>query len=179
MTVWQGFPGICVRQGQDSGNARPGSVGVPPLPVMKSGKATVSDIEKTCAELRSEYQDRYSTVLREAIEAGRVRDYLLAMDEPDALDAEQPVPPLFLLTLGRVRRPVSGTHSVMKAGDEYSFSAPVHVGDVITISCSIPPVVHKRGSLGDMFFVTIECSYVNQDGLEVGTSRKKSLVWRG
>ena len=140
---------------------------------------TALDIEKICADLQNDYADRYRSVRREAIEAGRVRDYLLAIDEPAELQSGQPVPPLFLLTLGRVRRPVSGQWSAMKAGDEYAFIAPVHVGDVITITCAIPPVTHKRGSLGDMFLVAIECSYVNQDGLEVGTSRKKSIVWGG
>lgn len=144
-----------------------------------SGKAIALDIEKICTDLQNDYADRYRSVRREAIEAGRVRDYLLAMDEPAKLQVGQPVPPLFLLTLGRVRRPVSGKWSAMKAGDEYSFIAPVYVGDLITITCRIPPVTHKRGSLGDMFLVTIECSYVNQDGLEVGTSRKKSIVWGG
>jgi hypothetical protein len=137
------------------------------------------DIEHFCRDVQAEYEERYRVVCHEAIEAGRVRDFLLAMDEPAELAPGTAVPSLFLLTLGRVRRPVSGRWSALKAGDEYSFVAPVHVGDVISITCTIPPVKHKRGSLGDMFFVDIECSYVNQDGVEVGASRKKSIVWPG
>lgn len=137
------------------------------------------DIEHFCRDVQADYEARYREVRHEPIEAGRVRDFLLAMDEPAELLPGTAVPPLFLLTLGRVRRPVSGRWSAMKAGDEYDFHAPVHVGDVISITCAIPPVTHKRGSLGDMFFVDIECSYVNQDGVEVGTSRKKSIVLPG
>ena len=137
------------------------------------------DIEQFCRDVQSEYEERYRVVRHETIEAGRVRDFLLAMDEPAELLPGAAIPSLFLLTLGRVRRPVSGRWSAMKAGDEYAFVAPVHVGDVISITCTIPPVKYKRGSLGDMFFVDIECSYVNQDGVEVGTSRKKSIVWPG
>lgn len=127
--------------------------------------------------IRAEYRERYREVRRDPVELGRVRDFLLALDEPADIGPGDHVPPLFLLTLGRVRRPVSGRWSAMKLGDEYAFDAPVCIGDVVTVECEVPPVTRKTGSRGEMFVVHIDCRYTNQHGVVVGTSRKTSVLF--
>ena len=75
--------------------------------------------------LARDLAERFGAVFVQTIEAGRVRDYLCALDEP-APGPGDPVPPLFLLTLGRQRRPhleqnTGGTCGV-NAGDSFEFS---------------------------------------------------------
>lgn len=127
--------------------------------------------------LREEYEARYNVTKVEPIELGRVRDYLLAMDEPADLGAGDVVPPLFLLTLGRTRRPQPSKGGAVKAGDDYEFLAPVRVGDTITIDGRVAAVEEKQGKMGQMFLMVTELTYTNQRGEKVGVSRGSSLRW--
>ena len=129
------------------------------------------------AEIRADYLARYGEPRRETVEAGRVRDYLSALNEPADLAANAPVPALFLLTLGRTRRPQPARGSAVNAGDEYEFLAPVHVGDVITIERHLLGVDEKEGKQGKMFLTRAEATYVNQHGTLVARARLNTLRW--
>jgi hypothetical protein len=73
-------------------------------------------------EIRGEYESRYGGPRHEAVELGRVKDYLLAMDEPADVGPGDVVPALFVLTLGRTRRPQPSKGSAVNAGDDYEFA---------------------------------------------------------
>jgi hypothetical protein len=129
-------------------------------------------------EIRADYIARYGTPRTEVVEAGRVRDYLLALDEPaDLVQPGAPVPPLFLLTLGRTRRPQPARGSAVNAGDEFEFFAPVYMGDRITIERQVLGVDEKQGKQGKMYLTRAEAKYVNQDGTLVGRALLNTLRW--
>jgi hypothetical protein len=128
-------------------------------------------------QIRSDYLARYGTPVAERIEAGRVRDFLLAMDEPANLDTGVPVPPLFLLTLGRIRRPQPSRGSAVNAGDEFEFLGPVRIGDIITSCRRVVSVEAKHGSRGQMYLTKAEATYVNQRGETVAVARQSTLRW--
>jgi N-terminal half of MaoC dehydratase len=129
------------------------------------------------AEIQADYLARYGEPRHEIVEAGRVRDYLLALNEPADLAANAAVPALFLLTLGRTRRPQPARGSAVNAGDEFEFLAPVHLGDVITIERRVLGVDEKEGKQGKMFLTRAEATYVNQHGTLVGRARLNTLRW--
>ena len=128
-------------------------------------------------ELRAEMSERYNTTRTEPVELGRVRDYLLAMDEPADIDFGEAVPPLFLLTMARTRRlqPTRGT--AVKAGDQYQFIAPVHVGDTLTIEQRVTDIEVKKGKNGPMYLIIYEGTFKNQRGETVGKRTVKSFRW--
>lgn len=128
-------------------------------------------------QIRRDYLARYGTPVTEPIEAGRVRDFLLAMDEPANLDTGMPVPPLFVLTLGRTRRPQPSRGSAVNAGDEFEFLGPVRIGDLITTSRRVVSVEEKQGSRGQMYLTRAEATYVNQRGEKVAVARQSTLRW--
>jgi hypothetical protein len=128
-------------------------------------------------EIRSDYLTRYGTPVEERIEWGRVRDFLLAMDEPANLDPRATVPPLFLLTLGRTRRPQPSRGTAVNAGDEFEFLGPVRIGDLITTRRRVVTVEEKQGSRGRMYLTRAEATYVNQRGEKVAVARQSTLRW--
>lgn len=128
-------------------------------------------------QVRSEYEARFPAPRTERIERGRVRDYLLALDEPADLAADAEVPPLFLLTLGRTRRPQPSKGTAVKAGEDYEFFVPVRIGDTITINYRVLDVQEKQGKVGAMFLLTQEWRYVNQHGETVGVAKTTILRW--
>ena len=95
------------------------------------------------------------------MELGRVKDYLLAMDEPAHIGAGDVVPALFVLTLGRTRRPQPSKGSAVNAGGDYEFFVPVRVGDTITITRTVLGVDEKQGKKGRMFLLRAEASYTS------------------
>lgn len=126
-------------------------------------------------ELADEYTARYGAPRSEPVEAGRVRDYLMALDEPADLAPGQPVPALFLLTLGRTRRPMPSSGGAVNAGDAIDFLEPVHVGDVITIERKVLGVQERQGKAGRVFLVEAEITYANQHGRVVARARQNTL----
>ena len=129
------------------------------------------------AEIRRDYEDRCKHPRQETIEAGRVRDYLQAMNEPADLAPGQAVPPLFLLTLGRTRRPQPSRGSAVNAGNEYEFLRPVHVGDILTSRFSITAIEEKHGKVGQMFLIRTETRFENQKAELVGRATGNVLRW--
>lgn len=128
-------------------------------------------------EIRADYVARYGTPRTELVEAGRVRDYLLALNEPADLHPDAPVPALFVLTLGRTRRPQPARGSVVNAGDDYEFFAPVLIGDRITIERRVLEVTEKQGKQGTMYLTRAEATYVNQNGTLVARAQLSLLRW--
>ena len=127
--------------------------------------------------LREEMSARYNVTRTEAVELGRVRDYLLAMDEPADLKQGDPVPPLFLLTLARTRRPQPSKGTAVKAGDAYEFVAPVHVGDTLTVEQRLIDIQTKQGKNGPMYLVIYGGAFTNQRGEKVAEQRVQSFRW--
>jgi len=112
------------------------------------------------------------------VELGRVRDFLLAMDEPaDLADGE--VPELFLLTLGRNRRPggPEGGGGAVKAGDDYRFFEPLRIGDEITVHFALLEALPKLGRQGLMYELHFERRFVRADGVLVARAIDKVLRW--
>jgi hypothetical protein len=128
-------------------------------------------------QIRSAYLARYGTPVTQRVEEGRVRDFLLALDEPASLDRAAPIPPLFLLSIGRTRRPQPSYGSAVNAGDEFEFIAPVHLGDLITISRRIVNVEEKQGTRGRMYLTTVEATYTNQHAQKVAVASHTTLRW--
>ena len=127
--------------------------------------------------IRRDYEERYGRARTETVEAGRVRDYLLAMDEPADIPAGQPAPALFMLTLGRTRRPQPARGAAVNAGDDFEFLAPVYVGDAITIERRVIAVDTKEGKVGRMYLTRAEAAYTNQRGALVARARSNILRW--
>ena len=137
----------------------------------------MSSADAAADEIRREYELRYGEPRHETVELGRVKDYLLAMDEPATLGMGDVVPALFVLTLGRTRRPQPTKGSAVNAGDEYEFLAPVRVGDTITITRSVIGVNEKQGKNGRMYLIRAEAAYTNQQGTKVAHARLNTLRW--
>ena len=128
-------------------------------------------------EVRRDYEARYGEPRHEVVEHGRVKDYLLAMDEPADIGPGDVVPPLFVLTLGRTRRPQPSKGSAVNAGDDYEFFAPLRVGDTVTIRREVKGVEEKQGKQGRMFLTRAETTYTNQRGELVARAQLNTLRW--
>jgi N-terminal half of MaoC dehydratase len=128
-------------------------------------------------EIRLEYELRYGAPRYELIEAGRVRDYLLAMDEIADILPDVPVPALFLVTLARTRRPQPSKGSAVNAGDEYQFLRPVFIGDTIEVSRKVLAVEEKHGKAGLMYLTKAEVTYRNQREEIVAIAKSNTLRW--
>jgi hypothetical protein len=137
-----------------------------------------SSADPIIAELRARHDSRYGKPDIEVIEAGRVRDFLLALDEPaeDILPGAA-VPRLFLLTLGRTRRPRGARGSAVNAGDDYEFLAPVHVGDTIRTVRELLAIEVKQGKQGPMYLTRTRSTFTNQRGETVAVSHQGVLRW--
>lgn len=125
-----------------------------------------------------EQMKRHGGPKTETVEAGRVRDYLMAT-EAGHLDPSRPVPPLFLLTLGRSRRPhldrlPGGT---VNANDEFEFFGEVFVGDEITVETTMRSIEKKTGSKGHLYLITAEKLYRKASGELVARRTNSILRW--
>lgn len=127
--------------------------------------------------IRRDYEERYGVPRHETVELGRVRDYLLAMDEPADIGPGDVVPSLFVLTLGRTRRPQPSRGSAVNAGDDYEFFAPLRVGDTVTVRRTVQGVDEKHGKHGRMFLTRAEATYTNQRGEMVARGELRTLRW--
>lgn len=132
--------------------------------------------DEVIARMRRELAGREG-VRREPIELGRVRDFLLAMDEPAEIEAGDPVPALFLLTLARTRRPQPSRGSAVKVGDELTLHAPVRVGDEIESTVRLAGIEHREGRRGPTYTYALETTYRNQRGELVGVGVARSMRW--
>jgi len=125
-----------------------------------------------------EQRPRHGGPVTERVEAGRVRDYALALEGPPPV-RPMPVPPLFLLTLGRTRRPhlnrlPGGT---VNANDEFEFFGEVFVGDEITVETTVRCVEKKAGKKGALYLITAEKTYRRTSGELVARRINSILRW--
>ncbi|SFC28733.1 FAS1-like dehydratase domain-containing protein [Tropicimonas isoalkanivorans] len=137
----------------------------------------------TIESFARDLETRFGHKFVETIESGRVRDYLAALDAtaPDADRPEPgtPVPPLFLLTLARQRRPhlaQSTGGGGVNAGDTFRFLAEARVGDRITVTCTVTEIVEKTGKR-DMLRATVHFDYVNQHGTKIAERDNTLMRW--
>lgn len=134
----------------------------------------------TAESFAADLEARFAGPFVERIEAGRLRDYLMALDGPP-LALNDPVPPLFLLTLARQRRPHLAHNSArtggVNAGDSFTFHAAAFVGDTITITCKVLGVEEKQGRNGRIFRATVEYLYHNQHGIELARRLNTLIRW--
>jgi acyl dehydratase len=99
------------------------------------------------------------------------------MDEPADIAPDRPVPALFLLTMGRTRRPQPAKGSAVNAGDDFEFLAPVMIGDVIAIERRMVEIEDRQGKQGKMYLAHTEATYTNQRGEVVARSKQNILRW--
>lgn len=133
--------------------------------------------QEAADEIRREYETRYGAARHEPVELGRVKDYLLAMDEPADIGPGDVVPALFVLTFGRTRRPQPSKGSAVNAGDDYEFFAPLRVGDTVTVQRVLKGVDEKQGKQGRMFLARAETTYTNQRGELIARAQMNTLRW--
>ena len=91
-------------------------------------------------------------------------------------------PPLFALTLNRERRPQVDDRlgrGAVNAGNDFEFFCPIRPGDVITSKKKLADIKERAGSLGRMFIITEETTFVNQRGEKVATGRWTNIVHEG
>jgi len=133
----------------------------------------------TIDKFRQLLEKRYANMATELIEAGRVNDYLCALDESPHDDPKRPVPPLFLITLGRQRRPhlaqPGSTTGGVNASDAFEFYQPVYIGDVISVIPTIQHVESRHGRSGELLIATVVLEYRNQHGTTVAR-RTNTLI---
>lgn len=126
-------------------------------------------------ELTAEYTARYGAPRSELVEGGRVRDYLQALDEEAPPAHGERTPALFLLTLGRTRRPMPASGGAVNAGDEIDFLEAVYVGDTITIQRTVLGVDERMGKNGRVFLIRAAITYTNQHGRVVARALQNTL----
>jgi hypothetical protein len=135
-------------------------------------------VEENLAEMRARHEARYGRPDVETVEEGRVRDFLLAMDEPaDHVKPGAVVPALFLLTLARNRRPQAPRGSAVNAGDEFDLLATVLVGDTVTSTRELLGIDLKEGKRGLMYLARTRTTFINQHGERVAVSHQNTLRW--
>jgi hydroxyacyl-ACP dehydratase HTD2-like protein with hotdog domain len=73
---------------------------------------------------------------------------------------------------------VSGVKGrTMAGGQKYEIVAPLHVGDVLTVTEHLVDIVEKQGRSGALVFVTTESTYHNQHDALVGRYRQ-TIIFR-
>ena len=129
----------------------------------------------------------------EEVEKGAIRRFVSALGDHNPLyeDVEFAknsryggliAPPLFALTLNRERRPQVDDRlgrGAVNAGNDFEFFCPIRPGDVITSKKKLADIKERAGSLGRMFILTEETTFVNQRGEKVATGRWTTIVHEG
>ena len=67
--------------------------------------------------------------------------------------------------------------SAFNGGYETEFFRPVRPGDTIICYERLVDVYEKKGALGNMVFLVVEMTYMNQDGELVAKSRATAIVY--
>jgi hypothetical protein len=114
------------------------------------------------------------------VEPGRLRFFNKAIGEsnpamvtPDT-SGRLPVPPtyLFCLEMLDAENPFAFVEelgvqitNILHAGQEFTYLAPVHVGDVLRFEGRLADVFHKKG--GQLTFLVQQISVTNQDHVQV------------
>ncbi len=120
------------------------------------------------------------------IEPGKLREFLLAIGEDNpAYQDGSIVPPTFPTlaafwggagleaSLNEIDVEIS---RVLHSEQEYTYHAPLKVGDTITGTTRIADIYARESRAGSMEFIEFVTDYVNQDGDLVVTDRSLVIV---
>jgi acyl dehydratase len=139
------------------------------------------------SEIRAQVGQESLVRASEPVDAGKVRRFAKALDFANPLyyDLEkgQPVAPLTYVfsvyhdslaewdSLGRPTyafSPPSDQGLVLRAGNDYRFSRPAQVGDLILTRRRVKEVKEKVGHSGAMLFLTYDLDYTTENGEPLG-----------
>ena len=121
---------------------------------------------------------------QDTIDAGRVLRLMRALNEDDADllaaveagDASYPMPTYALLTTSTRQQQLSVPDTperALMAADAWQVSAPIHIGDTMTIVPRVADIQERIGGrVGHSLFVHHEWVYTNQHGAEVARVRR-------
>nr|MBN1229721.1 MaoC family dehydratase N-terminal domain-containing protein [Anaerolineae bacterium] len=121
------------------------------------------------------------------IEFQKVREFLIAIGEPDPVLTGEPVviPPTFAATFpfwggegweATFERIGVQVWNILHAEQEYEYFLPLKVGDTVTSDTHIADIYTKKLSGGELEFVLFETEYTNQDGHRVLIDRSLVIV---
>ncbi len=71
----------------------------------------------------------------------------------------------------------AGFPVMLDGGIAYEFFIPVRAGDILASYLKIADIIERAGSTGSMLLVTLETTYINQNGDIVAKSRS-TLIGR-
>ena len=123
------------------------------------------------------------------IERSKLREFLLAVgDDNPAYEADDPpLPPTFATLFmfwggGGLESALNAIGveiwNVLHAEQEYTYHAPLHIGDTVTGVTRVADVYEKSGRSGAMTFVEFVTQYRNQSGAPVINDRAL-IIMRG
>lgn len=121
------------------------------------------------------------------IERGKLREFLLAIDEqnPAYQSEDAPVPPTFPTVFtfwgganleARLGEMGVDMVNVLHGEQEYEYFAPIRVGDTVTGQTRINDIYERKGSSGSMQFIEFITEYSNQSGALVLIDRALIIV---
>jgi acyl dehydratase len=70
----------------------------------------------------------------------------------------------------------AGLVRIIDAGVEYEFFLPVYAGDILTWYAKFADAKEREGKQGKMVFLTMELTYINQNGNMVAKARQTFLA---
>lgn len=135
------------------------------------------------------------------VERGAIRRYADAIDDPNPLyrDVEYAknsgygeliCPPGFfgwpvkagggpMWILDTFGDPLSraGFPRILDGGIEYEFFIPIRAGDILTSYIKVADITERAGRTGNMLLVTLETTYLNQNG-DIVAKARSSLIGR-
>jgi hypothetical protein len=91
------------------------------------------------------------------------------------------VPPLFIITFDRERRPSFDSRygkGAVNLGNEYEFYKPVYLGDVISYTKKLAKFKTGAGKLGKNIVYTVETVFRNQKRQKVAVCRWTTMVFQ-
>ncbi len=66
--------------------------------------------------------------------------------------------------------------TALDAGMEYDLLLPVRPGDVLSAATTVKDIRERSGGMGKMCFITLETTYLNQDGVLVAKARANTIL---
>jgi hydroxyacyl-ACP dehydratase HTD2-like protein with hotdog domain len=146
-------------------------------------------------EIQAKVGQEASFQASEPVDAGKIRRFAKALGFENPLyydlDRGQPVAPLTYVfsvnhdslaewdSLGRPTyafSPPPAQGLVLRAGNDYRFSRPVRVGDLIRTRRRVKEVKEKIGQTGPLLFLTYDLEYTTQTGEPLGLNTETIIL---
>lgn len=106
------------------------------------------------------------------VEKGAIRRFAQAIGDLNPVYAAGEIAPPTFPTTFLVQLPVElDVQRTLHGGEEYEYSRPIRVGDVLSVVRQIADVYTRHGRLGTMTFLVIEAQGRDQAGEPVFRSR--------